>query len=123
MAFTCPNCHGRKSLKITQAIDLPPDCRSDEITVQVVTCEACNFQGAAVYEESRRGASERAHHVGYKVEIRTLRSLAETIKKCPERRNPHCICPTHRALAWTDDGGRWEGMGVSVKGIFEMRLG
>ena len=55
MSFACPECL-TKSLKITAKLELPPDSRSDEITVQVVACSRCGFAGVAVYEESRRGA-------------------------------------------------------------------
>jgi hypothetical protein len=55
MSFVGPECHAN-SLAITQSIELPPDGRSDEISLQIVACQACGFAGTAVYEESRRGA-------------------------------------------------------------------
>ena len=55
MAFVCPECHTSESLRITRSLELPPDSRSDEITLQIIRCSSCRFAGVAVYEESRRG--------------------------------------------------------------------
>ena len=121
MPFTCPNCLSQ-TLAITYALDLPPDSRSDEITVQIVECEQCQFRAAAVYEESRRGRSEAVAHIGYRLTHRIWRSLRDTIRKCPEPRNARCRCPSHRALNWTDRRGRWEGLGVEAEGTFPMVL-
>ena len=55
MTFLCPECE-HKSLNITAKIELPPDARSDEITLQVVECAQCRFFAIAVDKASRRGA-------------------------------------------------------------------
>ena len=69
MAFTCPECGFPKALKIVLSITLPPDSRSDDIIVQTVQCDLCQFRAAAVYEESRRGGfdSESWEHRGYRI--------------------------------------------------------
>ena len=69
MAFLCPACDAAGGLKITRRLELPPDSRSDEITLQIVRCRRCNFEGLAIYEESRRGAlgDEAVDHRGYMV--------------------------------------------------------
>jgi len=54
MAFQCPECKRDSSLRIVQRIEVPPDSRSDQITLQVVRCGSSQFEGIAVYEESRR---------------------------------------------------------------------
>ncbi len=68
MPFQCPEC-STKTLKITHKLELPPDSRSDEITLQIIECSGCGFGGIAVYEESRRGAldDDSFDHTGYRV--------------------------------------------------------
>jgi len=125
MPFLCPECSTPRSLKIKARIELPPDNRSDEITLQVVECCRCRFAGIAVYEESRRGAldSESFSHTGYHVSARDLRALKRTIKQCPEPGNPRCGCPTHQALGGRDAGGRWNGLSrIEHTGAFQVRL-
>ena len=116
MAFICPECSTSKSLKIGLKIELPPDSRSDEITLQVVKCTKCGFEGIAVYEESRRGAmgSESFDHSGYRVNVDDLKDLKVMIRQCPEPRNRRCRCPVHRKLRRTDSSGRWNGLGNIV---------
>ena len=55
MAFLCPDCSA-KSLIIAMRLELAPDSRWDEITLQTIACASCGFRGVAVYRESRRGA-------------------------------------------------------------------
>jgi len=112
LPFVCPACSHHASLKIVLSIELPPDSRSDEITLQVVQCSDCAFAGIAVYEESRRGRldSESLHHTGYYVNKNDLRELRKAIRSCPEPRNPRCQCPTHRTLGKTDASGRWDAL-------------
>ena len=109
MPFVCPECSRHGSLKITLSIELPPDSRSDEITLQTVECSDCGFAGIAVYEESRRGAlgSESFHHTGYHLSKSELRDLRQAIRSCRDRRNWRCRCPAHRTLSRTDAAGRW----------------
>jgi len=110
--FICPDCSGQGSLKIVLSIELPPDSRSDEITLQIIECSACRFSGIAVYEESRRGPldSESFHHTGYHLTKSQLRDLRKAIKSCPDRTNWRCRCPAHLRLSRTDAGGRWNAL-------------
>ena len=112
MPFTCPECSTPKSLKIALKIELPPDSRSDEITLQIVRCSECRFSAIAIYEESRRGdlASESAHHLGYRVGKEELEDLRQTIKRCPDPKNPRCDCSAHRRLGRKDGSGRWNAL-------------
>ena len=125
MAFVCPECIIRGSLKITHSMELPSDSRSDEIAVQIVECSHCKFRGAAVYEESRRGAldSESVDHRGYKVKKTDLKSLTDKIKACPDPKNARCQCPSHRSLSQTDSWGRWQGLAdIEYQDTFPMDL-
>ncbi len=61
--FRCP-AGDTLGLDLGPSLELPPDGRSDEITVQGLRCVHCDFLGVALYEESRRGASESWHHDG-----------------------------------------------------------
>jgi hypothetical protein len=108
MSFLCPECN-RKTLKIIERIELAPDVRSDEITLQVIRCKNCNFQGLAVYEESRRGVldSESIDHYGYKPEVKDLKAIRSLIRRCPDPSNPWCSCDSHLKLNESDGSGRW----------------
>jgi hypothetical protein len=110
--FVCPECSGHGSLKIVLSIELPPDSRSDEITLQIVKCSNCQFAGIAVYEESRRGPldHESFHHTGYRVGRSQLRDLRRAIRSCPAPKNPSCRCSAHQMLGRTDAGGRWNAL-------------
>jgi hypothetical protein len=112
MSFICPECSGG-FLEIVSSLELPPDSEWDEITLQVVECSDCGFAGAAVYEESRRGAldSEAWEHRGYRLEGKFLGLLVKEIAACPEPRNSGCQCAAHRK--WNqiiDARGRWLGL-------------
>ena len=108
MPFLCPECSRRGSLKIALSIELPPDSRSDEITLQTLECSDCGFEGIAVYEESRRGSlgSESFSHTGYHLSKGELGNLRKAIRSCPDRKNWRCRCPAHRRLSRTDAAGR-----------------
>jgi hypothetical protein len=124
--FQCPNCSLPRSLRIAATIELPPDSRWDEISLQVVRCGACNFAGLAVYEESRRGAldSEIVHHSGYYVQDEDLKNFAGMIQKCPEPANRRCDCSTHHKLGKQDAYGIWDGLSETQLGLsFNMKLG
>jgi hypothetical protein len=115
MPFQCPECQG--TLRITASLELPPDSRSDEITLQTVRCRDCGFEAIAVYEESRRGAlgSESVDHRGFRIEAPDLRALRRQIRSCPRPRDPRCDCPAHQALGRRDRSGRWAGLaGVAL---------
>jgi hypothetical protein len=112
MPFICPECEQR-TLAIREALELPPDSRSDEVTLQIVTCEACAFAGLAVYEESRRGSleSESVDHRGYRVGAAGLRAIRRAMRRCPRPRDARCGCAAHRELGRRDASGRWDGLG------------
>jgi len=113
MSYLCPQCTNPKSLRIISRLELPPDSRSDEITLQVVECSRCNFAGIAVYEESRRGALGDDHfdHYGYFVDKSDLMTLKNAINKCPKPGNWRCKCAAHRRFGGKDEIGRWNGLG------------
>ena len=108
MGFQCPECNN-KTLEIIKGIELPPDARSDEITLQVIRCGGCNLEGIAIYEESRRGAldSETIDHYGYTLDGKELKSIISLIKRCPEPSNSRCACDSHQELSRKDAFGRW----------------
>jgi hypothetical protein len=109
MSFQCPQCANRNSLKIVKSIELAPDSRSDEISLQVVRCQDCKYEGLAVYEESSRGAldAESVDHYGYSVDREMLRSIKSLINNCPEPRDARCVCSSHQKLNQRDKSGRW----------------
>ena len=89
MGLQCPKCLNY-SLKITDKLELPPDSHSDEITLQVIRCDQCSFEGIAIYEESRRGNLNdySYNHTGYEVSIKALNQIKSVIKnnqKIPQR--------------------------------------
>ena len=125
MPFLCPECLAPASLKVALKIALPPDSRSDEITLQVVNCSRCGFGGIAVYEESRRGrlGTESFHHIGYRVSVEDLKALRRTIKRCPEPNNWRCECSAHRLLSRKDASGRWNALNdVRREETFTLKL-
>ena len=124
MLFFCPDC-GTRSLSIVSAMELPPDSRSDEITLQVVECTGCGFAGIAVYEESRRGSldSESVDHRGYRAPSDVVRAITRTISRCRNPRNARCTCAAHSRIGKTSPFGRWEGLrAFDLRERFEMRL-
>lgn len=112
MPFRCPQCKNLSSLEITKSLELPPDSRSDEITLQVVECDACGFCGLAVYEESRHGflESEAWQHVGYWVSRDAVESVRAAIQSCPNPFQANCKCEVHTSLSQTDMHGVWKGL-------------
>lgn len=110
MSFTCPNCLVGSALNITTSISLAPDSRSDDIMLQIVRCQRCNFRGAAIYEESRRGGfdSESWDHRGYRLAPEELAELDNLIKGCPAKKDQRCRCSSHRALTQKNEYGRWQ---------------
>lgn len=126
MPFLCPQCStSHRSLEIKARIELPPDSRSDEITLQVIECSRCGFAGIAVYEESRRGSldSESSTHVGYRLKTKDLRELERMIRQCPEPRNWRCACAVHQILGAREGAGRWSGLKeFELEGAFDLQL-
>lgn len=111
MPFRCPQCGG-STLRITRRLELPPDSRSDEITLQVIRCSSCGFGGIAVYQESRRGGldGESVDHSGYRVRPADLRALERQIRACPRPGDRRCSCSTHRTVGRRNEYGRWVGL-------------
>jgi hypothetical protein len=125
MGLVCPECSAPQGLQIRAKIELPPDSRSDEITLQVVECSRCDFAGIAAYEESRRGGldSESFSHVGYRVSSEAVGELRRMIRQCPQPGNARCECAAHAKLGSKDRDGRWSGLSeLSSEGEFELRL-
>ena len=81
MGFLCPKCLDY-SLNIVEKLELPPDSRSDEITLQIIKCEKCSFEGVAVYEEARRGNLDdyTFNHTGYVLSCMALNKTKTAIK-------------------------------------------
>lgn len=111
MSLLCPRCTER-TLEIETFLELPPDNRSDEITVQIIGCQRCGLAGVAVYEESRRGGlgQESVDHAGYEVSEVELERLREKIASCPAPADARCSCATHREIGRQDAAGRWRGL-------------
>ena len=120
MDFKCPSCQGN-SLEIDMSLELPPG-DVDETSVQTVKCEACQFQGIAVYRESRRRSlsSESFDHPGYVVSDRDLEFVRSGLRLCPDRANKDCQCQTH--LAWAQRDWSVPERDMSVKRWFRMDL-
>lgn len=108
--YLCPDC-GAGTLAIVTLIELPSDCRSDEITVQAIACATCGFAGAAVYEESRRGSldAESWTHEGFRMPVERASALCELLLSCPSPRKQACACRAHRELGRVADD-RWAGL-------------
>ena len=108
MPFLCPEC-AQPTLEIASSLELPPDAWWDEITLQLVRCARCGFRGAAVYEESRRGAldSEAVNHYGCRLSEDAFPSFETAMAACPDPRNLSCRCATHMEWSGTDEAGFW----------------
>jgi hypothetical protein len=125
MSFRCPQCKTLSSLDITSSIELPPDSRSDEITLQVVECELCGFGGLAVYEEPRHGILETDdwQHIGYWVSRDAVESVKAAICSCPNPYQAQCSCEVHLSLSQRDMHGVWKGLLEMERGhTFLMRM-
>ena len=125
MSFRCPQCKTLTSLDITSRIELPPDSRSEEITLQVVECTACGFGGLAVYEEPRHGFLEADDwaHIGYWVSKDAVESVKSAIRSCPNPYDSHCACTVHSSLSQKDVHGVWKGLLEMERGhTFLMRM-
>jgi hypothetical protein len=112
MAFQCPEC-SLPSLRITHALELPPDSRSDEISLQIIACSHCKFKGVAVYEESRRGSfdSDSFHHRGFYLAKEAFERVHKSFSRCPTPKNARCQCASHKKLGAKEKNGRWIGIG------------
>lgn len=118
MSFVCPNCSGKESLHISASMELPPDNRSDEITLQAAECGLCGFFVLAVYEESRRGAidQEAFSHLAFPVSLETFEEIKAAIGACAAPRNAACSCPSHSRFSRQDKTGRWAGLDDLILG-------
>jgi len=106
-------------------MELPPDTRSDEITLQILMCMSCGFNGLGVYEESRRGAldSESIDHRGYRVDSSLIKYLRGIMLRCPDPKNPRCACSSHSELKIVDRYGRWNWLNQNQHyGIFYLKF-
>ena len=116
MGLVCPVC-GEATLMVAARLELPPDDRSDEVAVQVLSCSQCDARALGIYEESRRGAldDESWSHVGYPMEPEAAEALAAKLRRCRHPGSPRCACATHRSFRragqdWRDSlpGVRWD---------------
>lgn len=125
MSFQCPQCKSVDSLDIMMAIELPPDHKSQEITLQVVACRVCNFRGLAVYEETRYGGTGEDGwvHTGYWVSPDAVESVVAAISSCPQPNNRRCKCPAHSELSQRNVSQIWRGLlEIERSHTFLMRL-
>lgn len=125
MPFRCPQCLTPDSLDIDLSIELCPDRRSGEISLQIVVCSACVFTGLAVYQEPRSGdlGIETWNHIGYWVSLDAVRSVRQAILTCPDPYNARCACPAHTGLGEQDVYGIWRGLLEMKSGhTFAMRM-
>jgi hypothetical protein len=111
MPFECIGC-GQDTFSIIASIELPPDNRSDEISLQLAKCSLCGFKGLVVYEESRRGSlmADCWDHYGYHIRKSDFQKCLAWIKSCPNPRHADCDCPIHRIFNKRDKSGRWIGL-------------
>lgn len=97
MALLCPECE-RAGLKVVASLELGSDARSDETALQVVECPNCGFQGAAVYEESRRGVldDESVIHTAWQGTEAATNAIRRLIASCTDPKLPSCPCRGHQ---------------------------
>jgi hypothetical protein len=109
MSFQCPQCLASSSLEINWSLSLQPDCRSDEICLQVIACTQCGFSGLAVYEESQRGPLDTQHwdHTGYRAALSLVQAVEQAVRECKDPMNPDCACAAHRLYNLRDAHLRW----------------
>jgi hypothetical protein len=125
MSFRCPQCQTPNSLEIDCSIELPPDRETEEISLQVVACGICIYQGVAVYAEARGSCPEAEswRHVGFWVSPDAVESVRKAIQACPDPHNRGCECDSHTALGQKDLHGRWKGLLELERGhTFLMRM-
>ncbi len=123
MSLICPGCK-KNTLKVVDSIEFLPDGFHDEISLQVIRCGECEFQGLSVYRESRRGAwdSESWINDGYIVNETDFQTVANAVRGCPDPSNRHCQCSTHLWLEQTSEG-RWDGLAknnIHILGFFDI---
>jgi len=96
MPLQCPECEAA-ALRIKEALELGPDARSDEVSLQIVRCGACGLETVAVYEESRRGALDReqVNHTAYPATDDAMAEIARLIRSCTRPKDGACRCGAH----------------------------
>lgn len=94
------------------------DAWSDDICLQLASCQACGQKTVLLYEESRRGSldSDSWSHLGYLLEESTARELHHWFSLCPAKDDTSCGCCAHRHLSRTDSSGCWDGLEGFVLG-------
>jgi hypothetical protein len=125
MSFFCPECRNPSTLKIKKSIELLPDSRSDEITLQLIECTGCKFRGIAAYEESHRGSLDDVSfsHTGYYTNEQSIALLKALIKRCPNPKNKRCNCDAHEKLGRHNQLGRSMVYSLfNLSSQFQMRL-
>lgn len=105
-AFVCPVCR-RGTFGISKTIELRPDARWSEITLQLLWCNTCHFEAIGVYKENNWGASEIVEHHGYQAPVLLRQRLGELIDGCPRRPDRSCDCASCSTLSATDGSGTW----------------
>jgi hypothetical protein len=103
--FVCPGCKN-KALTIQRSIELGPDSRDDEYSLQAVRCVECDFMGVATYQESRRGAEESWDHICYRMDEAEFESLLDKLLKCRQPSKPKCACDAHNHFGVKNEYGR-----------------
>ncbi len=125
MPFRCPQCLTLDGLEIETAIELPPARDMEEITLQVIGCQVCEFKGLAVYEETHGSfhGNERFKHIGYWVSHDAVESVRRAIETCPKPHCSDCDCAVHTALGQKELNGEWRGLLEMQRGhTFSMRM-
>jgi hypothetical protein len=97
MPLQCPECESAR-LQIEHALELGADERSDEVTLQIVHCAACDMEAVAVYEEARRGAleDESTLHSAFPTDEEALGELMDIFASCRDPQDPECRCRGHQ---------------------------
>ena len=97
MPLKCPAC-GATRLRVAESMELGPDDRSDEVTLQIVRCGGCDLASVAVYEESRRGplGEESVSHCAFPTDAEALEEVMAIFASCRRPRDADCTCRGHR---------------------------
>ncbi len=101
MEYKCPECGIRLVLQVQSVIVLPADDRDDEVSLQLVECDHCDYQAVAVYRENRRGSDEAWSFDGWAVPEGLRAELEAAISSCPRPQDPRCGCAGHQKAVET----------------------
>jgi hypothetical protein len=124
MTIQCPTCKP-VAMHLVRSMELPPDSRSDEVTLSLYECGRCGCRAATVYEESRRGAmDDDSYHVdGFLLAEADYDLLRRIVGRCPAPSARQCTCPAHAILSRTGASGAWDGLranGIVPSGYFDV---